>query len=32
VVEAREDWLADRPGVDLPERVLSECPWDPEAI
>jgi hypothetical protein len=25
---AREAWEAQHPGVDLPERILSECPFD----
>lgn len=31
--EARARWLARHPGVvDLPQRVLSDCPWDGELI
>jgi hypothetical protein len=28
--EAREVWEAAHPGVVLPERMLSQCPWDDE--
>jgi hypothetical protein len=30
--EARGRWEAAHPGVDLPRRVLSDCPWDETLI
>ena len=30
--DVREAWAAAHPVVELPRRVLSDCPWDPKAI
>lgn len=29
---ARDEWLARHPGVELPQQVLSDCPFDLSAI
>jgi hypothetical protein len=30
--DARDQWEAEHPGVVLPKRILSNCPWDESAI
>ncbi|MFV8319927.1 hypothetical protein [Mycobacterium sp. 23] len=30
--EARDNWVARHPSSELPQQVLSNCPWDPGAI